>query len=632
MILPGEVLDALQMVLHARGIVAEMGQLLERLREAVGERYHVVAELGRGAMGVVYLAYETALQRPVALKVLPPPLAADREKREQFLREARTAARLRHPNIVPIHAVEEAGDLVFFTMDHVEGETLGQRVMSRGPLPVGEAIRILHAVAGAVGYAHRRGVVHRDLKPDNIMIETGSGRALVMDFGIAHAEWEPEIDRAGYVTGTAPFMSPEQVRGGMGDERSDVYALGITAYFAVTGHLPFDGDTVEDIFAQHVLEVPPGLRVYGENLDGTYSRVVQICLAKDPRERFRNGDDLADALAQAPELRRRDLPVPLRAFVRRVQNYWTSNSGISVLVTGALLALGDGIRTADWAQAGWAVGFLGMVIACAFLDLVPIARRVLEEGYGHGDMVHALSVCLEREREAREFEYGSVSPGPARLARRVAYGGLALAGLGAGWSLVGSLNPAVGLGALLGGIVIAITASAVGFLYTRSRLDPVGAWWLRFWRSPAGELAARLAAFRLRAGPAPEPEAPEIAMLTAPSYGQVRIEATRHLVNQVPAIVHLATSRIQRVRDWMDATNTFETSERTQAAPDAGDVRRRLEESSMELQRLRYRLGATQPGDTKERLRADFEAVRRLCEVVDGLLEGARRPPEGLDH
>lgn len=149
------------------------------------------------------------------------------EHREPLLREARTAARLRHPNIVPIHAVEEASDFVFFTMDYVEGETLAQRVGTRGPLAVGEATRILHDVARAVGYAHARGVIHRDVKPDNIIIEEGSGRALVMDFGIAQVQAQPEDGRPGCVAGTAPFMSPELVQGGRVDERSDVYALAV---------------------------------------------------------------------------------------------------------------------------------------------------------------------------------------------------------------------------------------------------------------------------------------------------------------------------------------------------------------------------------------------------------------------
>jgi serine/threonine-protein kinase len=225
---------------------------LDRLREALAGRYRIVGELGRGGMGVVYLAYETALERPVALKLLPPDLANDPAQREWLLREARTAAAFTHPSIVPIHALEEAGDFLYFTMAYVEGETLTQRVENRGPLSVEEATWMLHDVARAVGYAHGKGVVHCDLKPDNIMLDAEHGRAVVMDFGAAFLRAKPDIVPAGTVVGTAPFMSPEQIHGQRGDARSDVYALGVTAYFAVTGRVPFDGPTTRDIFVQHV--------------------------------------------------------------------------------------------------------------------------------------------------------------------------------------------------------------------------------------------------------------------------------------------------------------------------------------------------------------------------------------------
>ena len=298
-----DLLDALRSVLEARGIAP--AHSLEQLREALAGRYRMVGELGRGAMGVVYLAHEIALERRVAMKLLLASFAGDNEKRKRLLREARTAAKLFHPNIVPIHAVEQAGEFVFFTMEYVEGETLAERVRSRGPLPVGEATRILHDVARAVGYAHRRGVIHRDLKPDNIMIESGSGRVVVMDFGIAQFHAQPGHDRAGYAAGTAPFMSPEQVQGNPAGERSDVYALGVTAHFTVTGELPFDGPTADDIFFQHVWVAAPTLHLYGQDLDPTFARAVSRCLEKNPGARFSSGDELADELGTARELRRR---------------------------------------------------------------------------------------------------------------------------------------------------------------------------------------------------------------------------------------------------------------------------------------------------------------------------------------
>src|SRR5687767_5469020 len=204
-------------------------------------RYSIDRELGRGGMGIVYLAREVHLDRMVAIKLLPPDKATDPMLREHFVREARLAAKLSHPNIIPIHSVDETGDFVFYVMAFVHGETLAQRVRTRGPLTSSEGARVLREVAWALSHAHSHGLVHRDVKPDNIMLEFITGRVLVTDFGIASAAHE--VARAG-ASGTPVFMSPEQALGKDVDARSDLYALGITAFYALTGRLPFeDTDT-----------------------------------------------------------------------------------------------------------------------------------------------------------------------------------------------------------------------------------------------------------------------------------------------------------------------------------------------------------------------------------------------------
>src|SRR5256886_13924782 len=175
---------------------------------AVAGRYSLERELGRGGMGVVYLAREVRLDRPVAIKLLPPSKASDPKLRERFLREARTAAKLSHPNIIPIHAVEEIGEFVFFAMAYVEGETLTDRVRNRGPMAPSEASRVLRDVAWALAYAHGQGVVHRDVKPDNILLENG-GRVLVADFGIARAGAGAGALTTGGVGGAPGIMSSQ---------------------------------------------------------------------------------------------------------------------------------------------------------------------------------------------------------------------------------------------------------------------------------------------------------------------------------------------------------------------------------------------------------------------------------------
>src|ERR1041384_3392566 len=212
-------------------------ELFFSFQQSLAGRYSIDHELGRGGMGVVYLAREVHLDRLVAIKLLPPDRASQPSLRDRFLREARLAAKLSHPNIIPIHAVEDVGGFVFYVMAYIDGETLTQRVRARGPLSSSEGTRVLREVAWALAYAHGQGLVHRDVKPDNILLERSTGRVLVADFGIAAALGNASADG---VTGTPEVMSPEQVLGKPLDARPDLYALGATAYFAFSGRYPFE--------------------------------------------------------------------------------------------------------------------------------------------------------------------------------------------------------------------------------------------------------------------------------------------------------------------------------------------------------------------------------------------------------
>jgi len=349
------------------------------LQELLAGRYSIERELGRGGMGIVLLARDVALDRPVAIKLLPPHLASRPDERDRFLQEARTAAGLAHPNIVPIHLVEARGDLVFFVMGFVDGETLRERVERAGPLPPRLAVKLLQEVAWALGAAHQRGVIHRDVKPDNIMIERATERAVVTDFGIALGRQSVESgDAVGSVTGTARYMSPEQACGEPVDARSDLYSLGATFFYALTGRAPFDAANVPAILAKHVYEIAPLVQTLRPEVPAKLGAVVERLLRKAPPERFQTADDLARV---AGELRGRDFRAPplVRAFVRNAQ--------VSTMVLLATVIAEQG------------TGIIGAIL---IFQLVVVARRLLKDGYTFGDIRAAL--LAERQVQQEEAE------------------------------------------------------------------------------------------------------------------------------------------------------------------------------------------------------------------------------------
>jgi eukaryotic-like serine/threonine-protein kinase len=271
------------------------------LREAVRGQYSIQRELGRGGMGIVLLAQDERLDRLVALKVLPPTLAANPEIRERFLREARMAAQLSHPHIVPVFSADEVQGFAFFAMGYVDGETLGERIRARGTLPAADVVRVLRETAWALAYAHARGIVHRDVKPDNILIERGTGRAFVSDFGIARAEFNAALTQDGLVLGSVHFMSPEQSAGEPLDGRSDLYALGCIGFLALSGRLPFDSNMPQKVLLAHATQDPPLLRSVAPDVPPALAAVIDQCLRKRADARFATGEALADALGKALE-------------------------------------------------------------------------------------------------------------------------------------------------------------------------------------------------------------------------------------------------------------------------------------------------------------------------------------------
>ncbi|MDQ2889092.1 MAG: serine/threonine protein kinase [Gemmatimonadota bacterium] len=270
------------------------------LRDALSGQYELMRELGRGGMGVVYLAHDVRLDRPVAIKVLPQDLNSNDELHERFLREARTAARLSHPNIVPIYRADEIDGRAFFVMAYVDGKSLGERVFDSGAVAPVLASRWIRDVALALGYAHASGVVHRDVKPENILIDNASGRAMVADFGIARVAQASRLTSTGQVLGSVHFMSPEQVTNEPLDGRSDLYSLGAVAFYALSGTLPFSSEAAAAVLVAHVTTPAPSLRSVAPGVPASLCAIVDRCLKKDPALRYRTGDELASALEATP--------------------------------------------------------------------------------------------------------------------------------------------------------------------------------------------------------------------------------------------------------------------------------------------------------------------------------------------
>jgi eukaryotic-like serine/threonine-protein kinase len=269
---------------------------LSALAAALAGQYDIEREIGRGGMGVVYLGRDRHLDRPVAIKTLPPHLAGSPDVRERFLREARTSAHLAHPSIVPIYRADEIAGQVFFVMGYVDGESLAQRIQAHGRPPFAETIAQLRDVALALGYAHARGVIHRDVKAENILIDRATGRAVVTDFGIARLAESKQLTATGQVLGTVHYMSPEQVTGEAIDGRSDVYALGVVAFLALSGQFPFDSETPSAILVAHVTRPTPRLADVAPDVPAAITTIVDRCLAKNANDRFETSGALAEAL------------------------------------------------------------------------------------------------------------------------------------------------------------------------------------------------------------------------------------------------------------------------------------------------------------------------------------------------
>jgi len=267
---------------------------IDMVRQELHEEYEILDELGRGGMAIVFKAKEKQLDREVAIKVLPFSLAFDKEFVERFQREARTSAKLEHPNIIPIYRVGKSGRVIYFVMKFLRGKPLSNVLAARGSLPPAEIKRILAEVGRALAYAHKKEIVHRDIKPDNIMFDE-HGHAVVTDFGIAKAASGGKLTGTGMSIGTPHYMSPEQAKAQPLDGRSDIYSLGVVAYQCLTGSVPFDGEDSFSIGYKHIMEEIPAPPLENPEKRQLFE-IIRKMMAKTPAQRFQNAEELVSVL------------------------------------------------------------------------------------------------------------------------------------------------------------------------------------------------------------------------------------------------------------------------------------------------------------------------------------------------
>ena len=623
------------------------------LQAALAGEYSLQRELGRGGMGVVYLARDVQLDRDVAIKVLPTHLAHTPEARERFLREARMAAGLSHPHIVPIHRVSEAGGFVFFVMSYVEGETLGERIRTRGPLPPAEATRVMREVSWALAYAHRRGIIHRDVKPDNILIEAGTGRALVTDFGIAHGGKDPgPWTEPGKIAGTAHFMSPEQAAGEPIDGRSDIYSLGVVGYLAVSGRLPFESPNLPALLVRQATEDAVSVTRVAPGLPPALGAAIDRCLARDPESRFSDGEALAEALVPAVETRPA-LPTTLRAWLSArnplVVPYMGWSAGFAALTIGNIVANFQG----NPGSSPWDVVLLLGLTSAPLLPIVGFhlnqAHHQFRAGHTLADLRSALDVARRERAETEAALRVKGEPPSHRVLRTLTVGsatwvvvtfGLLAQGIihesqTSFWWIIAPLLSTMFLGAASNALDVQFIPTKVREWYQtgiRDRLwkSRVGEWFARRLKAPERSALAGGSAFR----------ATEAALgVAAAELFAALPQAYKEQLAELPSVVAALEARAAEARAEIDVVAAL--------APDAGDAevlaarraaaQARLGESvaaleGIRLDLLRVHAGASDLGPLTtlmDAARVIGEDLGRLAEAqreADGALRALPKP------
>ncbi len=600
--------------------MSNLDPTLLALQAAVAGRYSLERELGRGGMGIVYLARDVQLDRPVALKLLPPDQAAVPERRERFLREARMAARLAHPNIVPIHAVEEIGPFVFYAMRYVAGDTLGERLRRLGRLSPTTATPLLRDVAYALAYAHAQGVVHRDIKPDNILLDGEGDRALVTDFGIALLREDAAEHR---IVGTPEYVAPEQASGEPVDGRSDLYALGAMGFHALAGRPPFMGSAAQ-LIAQHLTQAPPPLLSLVPELRPALAAAIDRALSKHPEDRFPTAEAMAEAL-EPPRALSQDLPVPVRVWVERGREL----KAIYLLWSLVFYGIGtwafviSGAESATRPFIAWA--FMALCGAAAALPWVGHGvwrihetRRALEAGVTLEELRHGLEVALARREEELRYEVARPIhwiPTLVRAGTYVAFAG-AMAALVYGYFFTTTRHEAGGaFGMFIIATIGVLAGSLFGLIFPGRRVRPTDPFarlrrWM--WNGPFGQVMASISRFGLDRS---APKGWDAWRPTEVALGS----ATETLFMALPDGIRTAFADLPIVVNRLE--REAEHARQQVASGAEGPWAARLQQSVAAIDMLRVGLLQMSAGRMEAgSLTADLDAARALSDRIDYLV------------
>jgi eukaryotic-like serine/threonine-protein kinase len=615
--------------------------LFLRLQTALAGEYSIERELGRGGMGVVYLAREVRLAREVAIKVLPPERAATPGLREQFLREAQMAARLSHPHIVPIHRVDETAGFVYFVMAYVAGQTLAERVRERGPLAPHQAARVLREVAWALTYAHASGIVHRDVKADNILLEQGSERALVTDFGIAGATHADARASDGQIAGSPHYASPEQITGQPVDAASDLYSLGVAGFLALTGRLPFDAPTSREVVAMHLNTRPPSITSLAPTVPQQLAQIVDRCLAKRPEHRFAGPAAFAEALEQAVAPPR-EIPPPVRVWLKNTNQFQRVE-----IIGGLYLAFGVGVPFAIATHAPLLIApvLVAVIAGIGMLPWLVRTRRVLNAGYGLDDLRTAVREHWVRRREEEMYEVAAHSRSVSRKVVAVIF---VASSLGAIALTVLSKAAFYGVGVPLAAVMAGTLAVGSGLLalidrFRQRRTPKLGSSQIKFYDGKWGKRLVHLAGLGLKHRPTVSslPQLTEVALgrATDALYDALP-KPLRKQLNALPATVRRLEDDASTLRaeiDKLDASIGTLDGDARGALPSAITSSAHEERVRSERDRLRADLRVTRQR-ASDRLSATVAALENIrlnllrLQLGDGRVESVTESLEAAQQ